>query len=335
MFESIVSIFRPPQLDIRVAMLGPRRAGKTSVLTAMYERFENSLLVERVFDNIHLSAAPSTADVLQANYRELIRVIQAGEPIAQAITGDAEAKTYQFELRRTSTDAEPQIRLSFQDYPGGWLMAGQRDPSDPGYRKVLDFVREAQILLVAVDTPYLMEDGGRWHEARNLPGHILRTIREAWPASDPRPRYVLLVPIKCEKYDNDDRAGLVEATRKGYADLIAYLATLPHCGVFCTPAQTTGCVRFSRFLPLEPGDTLPAPEFIVPPDSGYAPFDCAQALRYCLFYAVNYYCRENSRGIPGKIRTIFKLDRRFVEAARKLAAGCHGTTFVSMKKETR
>lgn len=332
MFEALKSIIRPDTLDIRVAMLGPRRAGKTSMLSAMYERFENSLLVERIADDIHLSADSATAKALSANYLELIRVIQAGEPVAQAITGDSEAKSYLFELKRSRADARPQIRLAFQDYPGGWLTAGQRDPADPGYQKVLGFVREAHILLVAVDAPYLMEDGGRWHDARNLPLHVLRTVQAAWPAGDPTPRYVLFVPIKCEKYDIADRKGLVEATRAGYADLVAYLGTLPQCGVVCTPAQTTGCVRFSRFLPLQPGESLPAPEFVVPRDAGYAPRDCGQALRYCLFYALNRFCRDNSQGFPGKIRGFFKLDRHFQEAARKLIAGCHGTIFVPMRK---
>lgn len=325
-------------LEIRVAMLGPRRAGKTSVLSAMFERFENALLAEKVSDQMSLSADPETEDVLSENYSELISAIRAGGNIAGAIIGDSEARSYGFALKRRRSDKDVQIRIAFQDYPGGWLSAGAQDPSNPDYVKVLSFVREAQILLVAVDAPYLMEENGHWHEARNIPAHVASTVREAWPAADDTPRLVVLVPIKCEKYDRapDGRRALVEATRAGYAGLLAHLQTLPRCAVVCAPAQTTGCVVFDHFAPMQPGDTIPSPVFSMPErfeDRAYSPKDCSQTLRYCLVYALNRYVKDGGNGFAGKVRTFFKLDRKFSEGAKILASGCHGTFFRTMKKE--
>ncbi len=326
-------------LEIRVAMLGPRRAGKTSVLSAMFERFENSLLVEKVSDQMALSADPDTADVLSENYSELISAIRAGGNIAGAITGDSEARSYGFDLKRRRSDEKVQIRLSFQDYPGGWLSAGARDAADPDYAKVLAFVRDAQVLLIAVDAPYLMEEGGRWHEARNIPSHVAATVRAAWPASDSTPRLVVLVPIKCEKYDRtpDGHRALVEATRAGYAGLLAHLDALPRCAVVCAPAQTTGCVTFDHFTPMQPGDSIPSPVFTMPDrfeDRAYCPKDCSQTLRFCLVYALNRYVKDGGDGFAGKVRSFLKLDRKFEEGARILAAGCRGTFFQTMKRES-
>lgn len=339
MFDSLLEKLAPRDtLEIRVAMLGPRRAGKTSVLSAMFERFENALLAEKVADQMALSADPDTEAVLSDNYSELISAIKAGGNVAGAIVGDSEAHSYGFDLKRRRSDDKSQIRLVFQDYPGGWLSAGAQDPSNPDYAKVLSFVREAQVLLVAVDAPYLMEEGGRWHEARNLPAHVASTVREAWPASDDTPRLVLLVPIKCEKYDRtpDGRRALVEATRAGYAGLLAHLDTLPRCAVVCAPAQTTGCVAFDHFAPMEPGDPIPAPVFSMPErfeDRAYSPKDCSQTLRFCLVYALNRYVKDGGSGFPGKLRTFFKLDRKFEEGAKILASGCRGTFYRTMKRE--
>lgn len=341
MFDSIRKVLDSDPIEIRVAMLGPRRAGKTSMLSAMFERFETALLAEKVADKMHLSADSGTETTLRDNYSELKAVIQRGGNISEAITGDSEAHTYGFTLKRHRTDPEPQIRLVFQDYPGGWLMAGARDPTDAGYRQVFDFVHRAQVLLVAVDTPYLMEEGGKWHNRRNMPDLVARTVREAWSASDPTPRMVILVPIKCEKYDRSkrDRQTLVEATRNAYAELLEHLAHLPLCAVLCAPAQTTGCVVFDHFLPMEPGDDLPAPVFSMPDDPGkrgYNPRDCSQTLRYCLSYALRRYVKGNGGDgftgkLKGKLREFFKLDRNFVEGSTILAAGCQAAVFQEMK----
>lgn len=324
-------------LEIRVAMLGPRRAGKTSMLSAMFERFENALIAEQVSDKVWLTADPDTSKVLSDNYKELIETIRRGGNIAGAITGDSEAHTYGFDLKKKASDDQIQIRLRFQDYPGGWLMAGERNPDNPDYKQVVSFVREAQVLLVAVDAPYLMEDGGKWHERRNLPSLVAKTVCEAWPSSDETPRTVLLVPIKCEKYDKSTggRRVLVEATRNGYSELLEHLSNIPRCAVICVPAQTTGCVEFDHFQPMSEGDEIPAPVFSMPEkfeDRGYNPKDCSQALRFSLVYAINRYVKEGKVGFGGVIRNFFKLDRKFAEGAEILGAGCRGTVFQKINK---
>lgn len=319
--------------EIRIAMLGPRRAGKTSMLTAMYERFENALIAEKVANQVFLSADESTKEILSANYSALRRIIENGGNVSEAITGDSEARTYSFELKRSRTSKEAQIRLTFQDYPGGWLMSGAKDNANRDYQKVLSFIRDAHVLLVAVDAPYLMEAGGVWHERRNLPKLIAKAVNEAWGSTDATPRMVILVPIKCEKYDKsgEPRKQLIETTRHGYSDLIANLSELPHCAIICAPAQTTGCVTFDSFQASEDG-SMPAPVFTMPEERGYNPRDCSQTLRYCLVYALNRYVKDAGVGWAGRVREFFKLDQNFVVAARILASGCRGVFFQTMKK---
>ena len=77
-------------LEIRVAMVGPRRAGKTSMLSAMFERFENALLAEKVADKVCLAADPDTADVLcAADASGNVRIAtDTGDVVVDSITAD-------------------------------------------------------------------------------------------------------------------------------------------------------------------------------------------------------------------------------------------------------
>ena len=85
--------------EIKVAMLGPRRAGKTSMLTAMYERFEQSLLQESITQELQIIPDDYTINVLVKNYRELCNVIKQGGNIASAILGDSEEHEYSFSIK--------------------------------------------------------------------------------------------------------------------------------------------------------------------------------------------------------------------------------------------
>ena len=335
MFKAVLQrILKQDVLEINVVMLGPRRSGKTSMLTAMYERFENALLAEQISEQMALTASPNTAQVLGDNYRKLIEQIRDGKDIAEAITGDSDARSYQFELKRSIAADDVQIRLSFQDYPGGWLMSGRNNKSDPHYQQVLSFVKKSEIVLVAVDAPYLMEANGEYHQRRNIPDLIADTIKDAWgDDDDSTPRMVILVPIKCEKYDSADRNGLIEATRQGYSGLLSCCQSLKKCAVICAPAQTTGCVKFDHFVTMEPDDDIPSPVFSMSKskdERGYNPRDCSQTSRYCLVYTLKRFVKIGEQGTKGMLRKFFKLDDNFVRAARILAAGCRGTFFKTM-----
>lgn len=331
--EFLQKVLKQDVLEINVAMLGPRRAGKTSMLTAMYERFENALLTERISEQMALSADPNTVQTLGDNYRKLISQIREGKDIAEAIIGDSDARSYQFELKRPGAADEVQIRLTFQDYPGGWLMSGRSNKADPNYQQVLSFVKKSEIVLVAVDAPYLMEADGAYHKRRNIPDLIADTINDAWGDDDANPHMVILVPIKCEKYDSTDRTGLIEATRNGYSELLSCCQRIHKCAVICAPAQTTGCVKFDHFAPMDADDDIPSPVFSMPKSSderGYNPRDCSQTLRYCLVYTLKRFVKMGEQGTKGMLRKFFKLDGNFVKAAEILAAGCRGVFFKTM-----
>lgn len=313
--------------EIKVAMLGPRRAGKTSMLSAMYERFEQSLFQESIAQELKTIPDENTMNILAKNYEELCNVILKGGNISSAILGDSEEHEYSFAIKnRAQENGKTLAKITFKDYPGGWLTSGN-DSSD--YKKVISFLREAHIVLIAIDTPYLMEENSRYNERRNIPEHILTTLKTAWSDVMDVPHAVILVPIKSEKYlQNKENSNRLEKTiREKYSQLLDYFSTLDKCLVVYSPIQTTGCITFSHF---EKDDnvSLPSPVFSLPADPElrkYMPRDCAQPLRYCLLFAISYYKNQHLDNWRGKIASFLRLDKNFVDAAEKLAAGCSAT----------
>ena len=314
--------------EIKVAMLGPRRAGKTSMLTAMYERFEQSLLQEDIARELKIIPDAYTMDVLLKNYKELQDVIMKGGNISSAILGDSEEHEYSFSIknRAQAENGKTLAKITFKDYPGGWLTS---DRNSQEYKKVISFLREAHIVLIAIDTPYLMEEGGKYNELRNIPGHIKSALDEAWSSVQDVPHAVIMVPIKSEKYlkNRKDRNSLETVVREKYSSLLDYFAALKKCLVVYSPIQTTGCITFSHFEKND-NDQLPAPVFNLPDDPEqrkYMPRKCAQPLRYCLLFTISYYKNQHLDNWRGKIASFLRLDKNFVDAAEKIAAGCSAT----------
>lgn len=311
--------------EIKVAMLGPRRAGKTSMLTAMYERFEQSLFQESIDRELKIIPDDYTMEVLLKNYKELESVIMKGGNISSAILGDSEEHEYSFSIKnRVQADnGKTLAKIIFKDYPGGWLTS---DKNSSDYQKVISFLREAHIVLIAVDTPYLMEEDGQYNELRNIPDHILTTLKTAWGDMADVPHAVILVPIKSEKYLQNKEEGLrlEKTTKEKYSQLIDYFSTLEKCLVVYSPIQTTGCITFSHFIK-DGENTLPSPVFSLPDNPElrkYMPRNCAQPLRYCLLFTISYFKNQHLDNWRGKIASFLRLDKNFVDAAEKLAAGC-------------
>ena len=118
--------------EIKVAMLGPRRAGKTSMLTAMYERFEQSLLQESIAQELKIIPDDNTMRVLLQNYKELSDVIMKGGNISSAILGDSEEHDYSFAIknRAQGENGKTLAQITFKDYPGGWLTGEKSSGKD-------------------------------------------------------------------------------------------------------------------------------------------------------------------------------------------------------------
>jgi hypothetical protein len=160
------------------------------------------------------------------------------------------SETYTFYLSSSDEDpnVSPKITLNFHDYPGGWL--GRPSSHAKEHAHVVDLLRKARIVIVAIDAPYLMEQNGKFHAQRNRTAEVLNVLMEA-KAFTKHSGVVILAPNRAEKYlRSGSRAEISAKVRHHYADLLAYFAQPPfrqRVKIAIVPVQTIGCIAFDSF----------------------------------------------------------------------------------------
>lgn len=227
-------------LTLNIMMLGGRRVGKTSVLAAMNACFGE------VFRGTELTLVPEGKELLmdlEKKYHEIEDYVNKASknvnftPDANPSLGDV---TYCFSL---NLGAQNVINLEFYDFPGEWMVTW-----NSGYDTIEQKIQESDVLMIVIDTPYLMEDDGTYNDARNRCFRITSAVISKFSFEKNLPKMVLFVPVKCEKYFYEGRMDEVYSKIDGpqcYRNLISYLKG--KCEIAVTPILTMGTTSFKLF----------------------------------------------------------------------------------------
>ncbi|MBQ7886267.1 MAG: hypothetical protein IJ313_05170 [Clostridia bacterium] len=316
-----------------ICMLGARGVGKTSVITSMYNGQKEAVEGTDLF-----LIAQGTTDSILRQKRECLKEIFSGYHEADefvkegGIAGDSKETTFSFTYGMNSANVN--IGLEIRDYPGEYLL------SNP--QTVAEYVRQADAVLVAIDTPCLMEENGIFNEGKNRPKLVSQFLMENLPQGEEK--LVLFVPLKCERYANDGRLDEVkERICEVYAELLEYLRDRQDqhglkkkicCAI--TPIKTLGGVEFDSFeynfdgtvniVELADGSLIPAGinYRFVSTDAQYAPENCEQPLYYLLgFFSKQYEImrqEQSKSGLMERLRKFLSLvphmDEFRLEAAK-------------------
>ncbi len=310
--------------ELQVTMLGPSGVGKTTLLTAVYDQFEENIgatdlefkpddeSLGIIDDN--LIALKSLTDVYEAKGR-------TGIEGTEAIAGPESLRSFLFGLGKKAQTPSMQIR--FRDYPGGYH---ESTASGSERKFVKELLSESAAVLIAIDAPALMERNGKYHNQINRPDQIKDLFRLAYQDLD-SPRLVIFAPIKCEKYLRNKKSTqeLIDRVKEGYDRLINYFNAeqlSPHIVSVVTPVQTVGSVVFSRLEVDEDNN----PRFFfrkVKHDAEYNPQDSEQPLRYLLRFLLALHLKQrNTWGIFNFLRDWLKLDDHLKDAVAQFARGC-------------
>lgn len=265
-------------------MLGARGVGKTSLLTAMYDQFDDTIGQA----GLHLVPDEETSARLNQRLGELKALGNDFESMP-GLEGTEEPQYFYFGLGQPGKP--PSLQLIFQDFPGGYLDPQKHRDKEAGANFVDQTMTECVAVLIAIDTPALMEDNGRWNDLINRPKQI-RDIFSRTYVNLKEPRLVILAPVRCEKYvQNQEEAGkLLQQIKEKYESLLNYfrheeLKDKIVCVV--TPVQTLGSIFFSK---LEIRNKQPNFIFYkISPTAGYKPQDCDQPIRYILRFVLKMY----------------------------------------------
>ncbi|MEV6025620.1 hypothetical protein [Streptomyces sp. NPDC052036] len=245
-------------LSFKASMVGPSRVGKTTMLTAVLAETESML----AGSGVSLVLDEATELRVRKNRKELRRAIESREFDAASLGGSQAKALYQVSLQAFG-DSRPGIPFSILDYPGGWLDPAVRvrvPQAKESWAECERHITESLMLLVPVEAAVLMEavtPAQRRAVADLLGLEDVEALARKWARARNRPEHrdepavLVLAPLKCEKYFDDNggkgrEAGrLRQLVREKYRTIVGAVheeAKDRNVRVVYAPIDTYGCV---------------------------------------------------------------------------------------------
>ena len=316
-------MLRPNAPSMKVCMMGPRAVGKTTVITAIANESKNSI----ARSNLVLKALGDTDVLLDDRYKQLTAVFdRGGDEFSMEVANaglQATSVESSFEFGMGVVGKNESVQIEIVDFPGEYI---QKEP-----KRTKEFISESQAILIAIDTPHLMENDGQFCEAKNRIGDITNFFSEVLPTITDE-KLVLLIPLKCEKYWRENRMQeVLERVKQAYQVLIDMLHESGKICCLVNPILTLGGVVFDRFetdntgrILLEKDGTPSRTHYaFTGRDAEYSPLFCAQPLYSMLAFVASQYRRDSRKGSIIKktlnaLYNLFGADNMFFEEVEKM-----------------
>ncbi|NCO74865.1 MAG: hypothetical protein GW795_10065 [Cyanobacteria bacterium] len=300
---------------LKVTMLGHSGVGKTSLLCAMYDQFDQ--IIGKT--NLQLTPDDETKTILDNRLKQLKESAQQNSiKIRGGLDKTITTRTYNFDLGKTGKT--PSIEIQFQDYKGEYLVKSEE------LQKIKEFIDESVAIIIPIDTPALMENNSQWHEKLNQPQVIYDLFKSSFADLD-FPKLVIFAPVKCEKYlrNTTGEQQLVTAIQEKYSNLLSFFrndALVPYVAAVMTPVETLGSVDFSRVEEDENGESI---FYFIKrdPNRFYEPKNSDQPLRYLLRFLLKLHLQKQKMS---KVQELFFMmldrDKTFLNAMSEFSNGC-------------
>lgn len=300
---------------LSICMMGPRSVGKTTVLTSIFHESQSQICDG---SSIYLKALDSNTNTLNDYYTMLVDAV--AKKNASNLPASNAVSEFQFGLGLVGR-AES-VKLTIRDFPGEYLTSTIKSDRE----EVYNFMANATVILIAVDTPYLIEEDGRYNAEKNKVDIVTHYLKDNVAAI--KDKLVLFVPLKCERYLHDGKLSMVsERVKATYKDLTDFFAQ-NNIASFVTPIITLGGIEFdsmkdSGTVAGEVSKVSVFRSWEVKPE--YKPLFCPQPLYYLLTYVANYYewQKKQKKGFWDSFLDSFfsfiKNDSKFLEEMKKLS----------------
>lgn len=308
----------PEKPVMKVTMMGARGVGKTSVLTSMYYNMNKAMNKT----NLHIVAKEGTKQILAGKVQNLKDMFfddnDITDEVQSGIAGDKTVTTFEFDFGLTLKDIN--IGIELKDFPGEYVL------SEPDIVK--EYIDESNAIILAIDTPHLMEYDGKYNEAKNRTKVITEFFKETLN-SESGEKLVMLVPLKCEKYLLEHRMDEVgERVKSTYFELLKFLRDRDNVygiegKIACVlaPIFTLGEIKFDKFECDENGSVceVKTEDLCLPqkaiyayskPGADYKPKYCEQPLYYLLTFVSKQYDKLKKENVNvGWVKKFIKMFR--------------------------
>ncbi len=195
---------------LKIMMIGGRRCGKTTILSKIKQHF-NKVLHHEAEDEIKNDLL-----TLLTPIGEITRLNNAQDCINDLFT-QAENPFEEFSIDENPSDNKTittfqldplrgagSLSLEFTDIPGEWcsFIPGHTDTNH--LEDVKKLLTQSNVIIIAIDTPSLIEENGKYADYYNRINDIKELFRHAFVGDtfqeQESQKMILFVPMKCEKY---------------------------------------------------------------------------------------------------------------------------------------
>ena len=238
--------------------MGGRRAGKTSILAGLVNTMING--------DIKNLLAINDVTVLMPDQESLDNKIERLKESVKSLSGktflvdDSKTSSFsthslQFEIPETSNN----MTIEFKDANGEFYESRASYDTHGGApiskEQIIDAVKEADVYVIAIDTPYLMEAVNPGNElcdeSINMAYNHVDDIHSYLTYIDDKDgadaKLVLFVPIKCEKWVHRGEADKVTQRIKDvYKTVFKALDDYKNLQVDIIPVETVGAIEFKE-----------------------------------------------------------------------------------------
>lgn len=250
-------------MALKVMMMGGRRCGKTSALASIFYEIIHGTVKNHltIADRTVLATKTSKRGVTESqeslNGKTLeLKDFFPNEPTEKTFLVDKNPTnnfwTYKLGLKLPGTASENEMVMEFLDCAGEFFESGTAEASH-----VEEYVKNCDVFIVVVDTPYLMGVRDEAHknicrEAVNLGTNRVNDIHNFLTNIDDKQgkdaKMVIFVPIKCEKWEKEGRMDeVVTAIEQTYHTTITALTQYSMINVAIIPILTAGNIIFEEF----------------------------------------------------------------------------------------
>lgn len=194
---------------IKALMIGGRRCGKTTILANICKNANDVLH--------HASDEGNDLFRLNKDEKSINKLNKAIKLIDEMFADLSKYDEFPIDDNQTATESTIELNLqpldrgaaltlSFTDIPGEFCV------TEP--KKVTEYIRESQIIILAIDTPSMYEAEGCYFDICNKYSNIKKQFYDAfnseYMSESLTDKLVLLVPLKCEKYAISNKTGEID-----------------------------------------------------------------------------------------------------------------------------
>ena len=225
--------------------MGGRRCGKTSALASLFDQMIHGKTNEflTVCDKTVLEEKDGEKqDSLTGKRLELEHFISKGKNNTFLADKGPTMNYWKYVLQLQIPGTDKRMEIEFLDVPGSFLQNEKIH-----LMEIISFVNESDIIVVVVDTPYLMVGSKEIAEAANAIDTILTLLMQVDCHETKKAKQILFVPVKCEKWVKEGKIDNVsEKVEEMYHPIIRDFRSSYKNELSIIPVETAGDILFSE-----------------------------------------------------------------------------------------